>query len=107
MSQTEARVDIDLEGVPPEVVAKIGAVPDNLATAQDKIAYAEALAVAAATHGLEAVQKVVEAHGGELHQAIGEHRQRFTISKLPLDSRERPRRSRAAANPGRAEGRAS
>jgi hypothetical protein len=74
--------------------------------AHDKIAYAEARAVAAAAHGYEAVDAVVKAHGGRLHQVFGPDQQvRFTISNLRLDPFERLRRSGGVKDVGRSEGR--
>jgi hypothetical protein len=51
----------------------------------DQIVYAEAVAVAAASHGFEAVQAVVEAHGGRLEQSFASDLEVcFAIRDLPL-----------------------
>jgi PAS domain-containing protein len=104
-SRGKARLEIVLKGAPPDAVAKLEMHPDAAASTRDEIAYAEARAVAAAGHGLEAVDAVVKAHGGQLQQEFGPDRQvRFIIGNLRLDSSERPNR-RGRTDAVRSEGR--
>jgi PAS domain-containing protein len=83
-SQIEATVEIKLTGAPNDVVARLDRTPEHNSTT-DKIADADALAVAAAAHGLEAIQAVIKAHDGELRQSFVQDREvRFTIRGLRL-----------------------
>lgn len=87
-SANSADIDIRLIGVPSNLIARLESPSGTeWASTSDKIAYAEARAVAAAAHGLEAVKTVVEAHGAKLHQDF-EHdgAVHFVISGLQLTS---------------------
>src|SRR5581483_6554869 len=86
--QGSAEVSIELAGVPARRIAKLDRTPEHERDrTSDQIAYAEAVAVAAASHGFEAVQAIVEAHGGRLQQWFASDKEvRFTISGLPLAS---------------------
>src|SRR5262249_10122239 len=54
-SRGKARLQIELKGAPPDVVARLHTTPEDVkASTRDEIAYAEARAIAAAAHGLEA-----------------------------------------------------
>jgi PAS domain-containing protein len=87
-SQGSAEVSIELAGVPARRIARLDRTPEHERDrTSDQIAYAEAVAVAAASHGFEAVQAIVEAHGGRLQQWFASDKEvRFTISGLPLAS---------------------
>ena len=83
-----ADVDIRLMGVPSNLIARLGSPSETeCATISDKIAYAEARAVAAAEHGLEVVKTVFEAHGAKLHQEFQDDGTAcFNIGGLQLTS---------------------
>jgi putative methionine-R-sulfoxide reductase with GAF domain len=85
-SHDSAEIEIELAGVPSGRVAKLDRTPEQERdVTRDQIAYAEAVAVAAASHGFEAVQAIVEAHGGWLQQSfVSDQQVRFAIRDLPF-----------------------
>jgi hypothetical protein len=87
-SHESAEINIVLAGVPARRVARLDLTPEHERDeTSDQIIYAEAVAVAAASHGFEAVEAVVVAHGGRLQQSFGsDHQVRFAILDLPLAS---------------------
>jgi PAS domain-containing protein len=105
-SRGRAGLEIELNPVPPDVVARLDVSPEDVTTStRDEIAYAEARAFAAAAHGLDAVDAVVKAHGGQLHQAFADRRVCFIISNLRVDASARSYRRKRADGAGCPEGR--
>ncbi|HVR57018.1 MAG TPA: hypothetical protein VMT72_09340 [Pseudolabrys sp.] len=104
-SQAKAMVEIELKGVPCDRVARLDRTPEEeRASTGDEIAYAEARAVAAAAHGLEAVQAVVKEHGGQMRQSFGQDREvYFAISGLGLAPSGRSRRGSRSDKRGHAD----
>jgi hypothetical protein len=95
-SEGSADIRIEISGAPARRVAKLDRTPEHERDkTSDKIVYAEAVAVAAAAHGFEAVQAIVEAHGGRLKQSfVSDRKVCFAIMDLPLVA-VRPRHERA------------
>src|SRR5262249_10469301 len=86
VSNGEAVMNITLSGANSAVVADLTKTAEDVkAATRDAIACAEARAVAAAAHGMEAVRRVIEAHGGRLLLPIERDGElHVTICALPL-----------------------
>lgn len=107
VSNGEAVVNITLGGANSAAVAADIAktAEDVKAATRDVIAYAEARAVAAAAHGMEAVRKVIEAHGGRLLQPTERDGEvHVTICALPLATSEMVGRAKALTGEPHASG---